>query len=57
MALFKEGQDIDPDPLLMGAPHMACVAFHAFALLVFMEEHREKDDRWSATRSKQAKGL
>ena len=57
MALFKEGQDIDPDPFLMGAPHMACVAFHAFALLVFMEEHREKDDRWSATRSKKAKGI
>jgi hypothetical protein len=56
-ALFKEGQDIDPDPLLQGAPHMACVAFHAFALLVFMDEHREKDDRWSAVRGQLAGGL
>lgn len=40
---FWGGEDIDSET---GSPHMAAVAFHAFALLTFMEEHPELDDRW-----------
>lgn len=39
---FWDGEDIDAET---GAPHMAAVAFHAFALLQFMEEQRAFDDR------------
>jgi hypothetical protein len=41
---FWSGEDIDAET---GSPHMAAVAFHAFALLVFMDEHREFDDRYA----------
>lgn len=40
---FWGGEDNDPE---LGTPHMAAVMFHAAALLTFMEEHPEFDDRW-----------
>lgn len=39
---FWAGEDTDAET---GKPHMASVVFHAFALLEFMERHREFDDR------------
>lgn len=39
---FWSGQDIDEET---GSPHMAAVAWHAFALLTFMAEHPDLDDR------------
>ena len=39
---FWEGEDIDPET---GCSNMAGVAFHAFALLTFIVEHPEFDDR------------
>lgn len=40
---FWGGEDVDEET---GGPHMAAVAFHAFALLEFMHEHPDFDDRW-----------
>lgn len=40
---FKAGDDIDDET---GSPHMAAVVFHALALLTFMDEHPELDDRY-----------
>lgn len=40
---FWNGEDNDAE---MDLPHMASVAFHALALLTFMEEQREFDDRY-----------
>ena len=40
---FWRGEDIDAET---GSPHMAAVAFHAFTLLVFMDEQRAFDDRF-----------
>jgi hypothetical protein len=40
---FWNGEDNDAE---MGLPHMASVAFHALALLTFMEEQRDFDDRF-----------
>lgn len=45
---FWSGEDIDEETQL---PHMAAVAFHAFAMLTFMEEHREFDDRYKGAPS------
>lgn len=45
---FWAGQDLDPET---GTPHMAAVAFHAMTLLVFMQEQRGFDDRYSVIRS------
>lgn len=42
---FWNGEDNDAE---MDLPHMASVAFHALALLTFMEEQREFDDRYKA---------
>ena len=39
---FWDGEDIDQDS---GLPHLAAVAWHALALLTYMETHPEKDDR------------
>ena len=39
---FWNGEDCDAET---GAPHMASVAFHALALITFMAEQREYDDR------------
>lgn len=41
---FWGGEDIDEET---GSPHMAGVAFHAFALLVFMQDHPDFDDRFT----------
>ena len=41
-AQFAAGQDLDEET---GLPHMAAVAFHALALLRFMQAHRDLDDR------------
>lgn len=40
--LFWAGEDIDPE---MGLPHLAAVAWHAFALMTFMDQHPDFDDR------------
>lgn len=40
---FWRGEDIDEET---GSPHMAAVAFHALALLTYMDEHPEFDDRY-----------
>ncbi|QFG13652.1 hypothetical protein PBI_SHEPARD_45 [Arthrobacter phage Shepard] len=40
---FWEGIDVDEET---GLPHMAAVVFHAFALLTFMEQHPDFDDRY-----------
>lgn len=40
---FWNGEDHDPE---MQLPHMASVAFHALALLTFMEEQPQFDDRF-----------
>lgn len=40
---FWGGQDLDEET---GSPHLAAVAFHALALMTFMEEHPELDDRF-----------
>ena len=39
---FWNGEDLDPESDL---PHMAHAVWHGLALLFFMEEHRELDDR------------
>lgn len=40
---FWSGEDIDEET---GSPHMAGVAFHALALLTFMDEQPDFDDRY-----------
>ena len=40
---FWSGEDLDEET---GSPHMAAVAFHALALLTFMQEHPDFDDRF-----------
>lgn len=42
---FWRGQDIDEET---GSPHLAGVVFHAFALMEYMETHREFDDRYKS---------
>jgi hypothetical protein len=42
---FWAGEDNDEE---MGLPHMAAVVFHALALLTFMTEQRQFDDRYQA---------
>ena len=43
---FWNGEDFDTDEgPLKGSPHMAAVAWHAFALLQFMIDNRDLDDR------------
>lgn len=44
---FWDGEDFDDETL---APHLASVAFHALALLTFMDEQRGYDDRPVARR-------
>jgi nucleoside 2-deoxyribosyltransferase len=46
LAAFWSGEDLDPES---GLPHVAHAGFHVFALLVFMREHRELDDRFTTT--------
>ena len=45
-----DGEDIDEET---GSSHLAGVAFHAFALLTFIEEHPEFDDRFFTTKKNQ----
>jgi len=45
---FWAGEDIDAET---GSPHMAAVAFHAFTLLVFMDEQPGFDDRYKRPES------
>jgi len=40
--LWQQGENTDPET---GMPHMACVAFHAFALIEFAKTHPEYDNR------------
>ncbi len=47
---FWNGEDMDEE---MGMEHVACAIFHALALLEFMEEHREFDDRPSTLRQRE----
>lgn len=43
LSAFVQGEDFDRET---GSPHMAAVAFHALALLTFMREHPQLDDRY-----------
>lgn len=43
---FWGGEDVDGET---GSPHMAAVAFHAFALLEFMSAHPGFDDRYGVS--------
>lgn len=45
LTAFWSGEDIDEET---GSPHMAAVVFHALALLTFMDEHPDFDDRYKA---------
>ena len=45
--LFWQGEEIDDETK---CPHMASVAFHAFALMTFCKEHPELDDRFLVDR-------
>ena len=40
---FWGGEDVDSET---GSPHLAAVAFHAFALMEWMTTHPELDDRY-----------
>lgn len=44
MTAFWEGEDLDPES---GLPHMAHASWHGLALLTFMREHPDLDDRFS----------
>ncbi|QIG58780.1 hypothetical protein SEA_DATBOI_116 [Gordonia phage DatBoi] len=50
---FWAGEDNDEE---IGTPHLAAVIFHAFALLEFMETHREFDNRPSTVRDREVEG-
>lgn len=41
---FWDGEDYDEET---GSKHIIAVAWHAFVLATYMDENREKDDRWS----------
>jgi hypothetical protein len=43
---FWKGVDLDPET---GLPHLSAVVFHALALITFMEEHPNFDDRYRAS--------
>lgn len=42
---FWKGVDLDPET---GLPHLAAVVFHAMALMTFMDQHPDFDDRYTA---------
>jgi hypothetical protein len=54
LAAFLDGEDYDPEMTERArdagwdvqVPHLGAVVFHALALLTFMDEHPELDDRW-----------
>jgi len=41
---WQEGEDLDPES---GLSHIAHAGWHCLALLTFIREHPELDDRWS----------
>lgn len=43
LTAFWEGEDLDPES---GLPHLASAAFHCFALMQWMVDHPEFDDRY-----------
>ena len=45
LTAFWDGEDIDPDWGDKNIPHLAAVVFHCLAMLTFMENHPELDDR------------
>ena len=45
LTAFWDGEDLDPDWGDKNIPHLAAVVFHALALLTYMDEHPELDDR------------
>lgn len=47
---FWGGENIDEET---GMPHLACVVFHAFTLLTFMEEQPQFDDRFIGPQTQQ----
>lgn len=51
---FWRGEDIDEE---MGLPHLAAVVFHALALLTFMSEQPEFDDRFVGPRTQSDQAL
>lgn len=54
MAAFVGGEDFDAESQ---CEHLTSVVFHALALLWFMDEHRELDDRYERTPPKVEQGL
>lgn len=42
---FWGGEDVDPET---GSPHLANAVFHCFALMTFMTEHPDFDDRYKS---------
>lgn len=46
LSAFWSGEDIDPDPAMKGASHLAAAAWHVFALMEFVRTFPEGDDRW-----------
>lgn len=47
LSQFWGGEDFDEET---GSKHIIAVAWHAIALSVFMDEHPEKDDRWTTVK-------
>lgn len=47
---FWRGEDVDSE---MGVSHMACVVFHALALITFKNDHPDYDDRYSEKANKE----
>lgn len=50
LTAFWSGEDIDEET---GSPHMAAVVFHALALLTFMDEQPDFDDRYKGDPSEE----
>lgn len=46
LSAFWSGEDIDPDPAMKGASHLAAAAWHVFALMEFTRTFPQGDDRW-----------
>lgn len=48
LSAFWSGEDLDPDPAMEGASHLAAAAWHVFALMEFTRIFPLGDDRWAA---------
>jgi Domain of unknown function (DUF5664) len=46
LGLWWSGEDLDTDPSMPGATHLAAAAWHIFALLEFSRTFPEGDDRY-----------